>query len=349
MNATDPSLPELAVAPVPNCLLCGAGGVSFVSGLKDHLFGVPGTWSHSLCPSCGLVWIDPQPTPEDIGRAYRRYYTHADEDPADRNAARPPYLRRKLRRLYRWGLRRLGVMEARTQLLGMFLQGAPKGRLLEIGCGSGARLAQLAAEGWQVVGQDVDPQSAHHAQTRYGLSVVVGDLKGLGLEAGSFDCILMNHVLEHLHDPVGVLEECRRLLKPGGRLVAVTPNVASLGMRTFGSHWRGLEAPRHIHLFRPTTLARLAEMAGFTTFETCSSMAHAELFAIQSLDIQSRGMTVMGEEPTWEIERQAMIFQLREAWTFRRDSNLGEEAVLIARTPPQNEGQKPDAGGGSSE
>jgi SAM-dependent methyltransferase len=330
MTMPDPSLPVLAVASVPQCLLCGADGVPLVSGLVDHLFGVPGTWSLSLCPVCGFGWLDPQPTRGDIGKAYERYYTHADEEPGDRKATRPPYLRRKLRRLYRWGLRRLGVMEARNRMLAMFLEGVPKGRLLEIGCGNGARLAQLVREGWQVVGQEVDPKSAEYAFARHGVAVLVGDLYTLGLEAESFDCILMNHVLEHLHDPVDVLQECRRLLKPGGRLVAVTPNLLSLGMRTFGAHWRGLEAPRHLHLFRPATLLRVAAMAGFGSMESFSSVAHAELLAIQSLNIQARGRTVMGEEPTWKVERQAMVFQLREAWAFRRDPNAGEEAVLIA-------------------
>jgi SAM-dependent methyltransferase len=330
MNPADPSLSELAVAPVPHCLLCGADGVPLVSGLQDHLFGVPGSWSLSLCPVCGFGWLDPQPTRGDIGRAYEHYYTHADEDPSDRKLTRPPFLRRKLRRIYRWGLRRLGVIEARNRILGLFLEGVPKGRLLEIGCGNGTRLAQLAKEGWQVVGQEVDPKSAEHAQSRHGIAVLVGDLDTLGLEAESFDCILMNHVLEHLHDPVGLLQECRRLLRPGGRLVAVTPNLLSLGLRTFGAHWRGLEAPRHIHLFRPATLLRVAALAGFSSMETFSSVAHAELLAVQSLDIQARGRTVMGEEPTWKVERQAMAFQLREAWAFRHDPNAGEEAVLIA-------------------
>jgi SAM-dependent methyltransferase len=274
--------------------------------------------------------MDPKPKLEDIGKAYQRYYTHADDDPADRKPSRPPFLRRKIRRLYRWGLRRLGVIEARDQLLGMYLKGVPKGSLLEIGCGSGARLAGLALEGWQVLGQEVDPHSADHATSRYGVSVLVGDLQSLGLEAESFNCILMNHVLEHLHDPVGTLQECHRLLKPNGLLVVVTPNVRSLGLQVFGPCWRGLEPPRHIHLFQPATLARVARLAGFDTFETFTSMAHAELLAIQSLDIRARGMTVMGEEPSWSIERQAMAFQLREVWEFRSDPDIGEEAVLIA-------------------
>jgi 2-polyprenyl-3-methyl-5-hydroxy-6-metoxy-1,4-benzoquinol methylase len=274
--------------------------------------------------------MDPKPTPEDIGKAYQRYYTHADEDPADRKPTRPPFLRRKIRRLYRWALRRLGITQARDQILGMFLQGVPKGPLLEIGCGNGARLAGLAAEGWQVMGQEVDPHSADHARSRHGVPVRVGSLQSLQLEPGTFDCILMNHVLEHLHDPVETLRECHRLLKPGGRLVAVTPNVCSMGLQVFGTCWRGLEAPRHIHLFGAATLARVAQMAGFGTFETFTSAAHAELFAIQSLDIRTRGMAIMGEEPSWNIERQAMAFQLREAWAFRANPNLGEEAVLIA-------------------
>jgi 2-polyprenyl-3-methyl-5-hydroxy-6-metoxy-1,4-benzoquinol methylase len=349
MNAMEPSLAELAVKSVPNCLLCGTPGRPYLQDLRDRLFGVPGTWSLSDCPECGFIWLDPQPTLEDIGKAYQRYYTHADEDPTDRKVPRPPYLRRKIRRLYRWTLRRLGVIEARDQVLGMFLQGQPRGTLLEVGCGSGARLAALARDGWQVVGQDVDPQSAQYAQARHGVSVLVGDLQDLELGEASFDCILMNHVLEHLHDPVGVLQECLRILKPGGRLVAVTPNPRSLAARTFGAHWLALDAPRHIHLFHPGALARVARLAGFTSLETFSSVAHAELLAVQSLDIQARGRTVMGEEPTWQVERQAMAFQLREAWAFRRDPEAGEESVLIAVKPNAQEVQAPGAGSGSSE
>jgi len=331
MKPAERPTPYLAVAPAPDCLLCGTPGNRFLTGLRDQLFGVPGMWSMSACPGCGFLWLDPKPTHEDIGKAYQRYYTHADEDPADRVARRPPFWRRKLRRIYRWALRRLGVIEARNRIIGMFLVGLPKGSLLEIGCGNGARLARLASEGWQVVGQEVDPQSADHAQTRHGVSVWVGDLVSLGFAAETFDCILMNHVLEHLHDPVGVLKECRRLLKPGGRLVAVTPNARSLGLRRFGPHWRGLEPPRHIHLFHPGTLAKAAEVAGFSHCQTFTSPAHAELFATQSLDLHARGTTVMGEEPTWDLERQAMLFQLHEAWAFRTNPELGEEAVLMAQ------------------
>ncbi len=323
--------PGLATAPSASCLLCGTPGDPFRSGLEDRLFGVPGAWSLRRCAECGLAWLDPQPLEAEMGKAYRRYYTHADEDPVDRAGPRVSYPLRKLRRLYRWVLRKLGVMSARDRLLGMFLGGVPPGTLLEVGCGNGLRLGQLARDGWQVTGQDVDPSAAEHALARHGVSVRVGPLADLGLPPATFDCILMNHVVEHLHDPVAVLRECHRLLKSGGRLVVITPNMASLGQALFGADWRGLEPPRHIHIFSPTSLLSLARRSGFATVEAFSSVAHAELFASQSLDLQRQGTVIMGAEPAWAVEWRAMAFQIREAWAQRTAPEVGEEAVLIAR------------------
>src|SRR5690606_4600196 len=74
-----------------------------------------------------------------------------------------------------------------------------------------------------------------------------------------------SHVLEHVYDPSGLLSECYRLLKPGGHLRVVVPNPKSWGHKLFGSRWRGLEPPRHLHLFTPEALRMLSERAGFET------------------------------------------------------------------------------------
>ncbi len=73
----------------------------------------------------------------------------------------------------------------------------------------------------------------------------------------------MIHVIEHLFDPIGTLKICRRLLKPGGRLLVVTPNAASLGHAAFKAAWRGLEVPRHLFLFSRESLEICLEQAGF--------------------------------------------------------------------------------------
>src|SRR5712664_1369803 len=69
---------SIRVRPCPSCMSCGSDGDVIHRDLDDVLFGAPGLWSVRRCgnPRCGLMWLDPQPVEEDIGRAYAQYYTH---------------------------------------------------------------------------------------------------------------------------------------------------------------------------------------------------------------------------------------------------------------------------------
>ena len=69
-------------------------------------------------------------------------------------------------------------------------------------------------------------------------------------------------MIEHVPDPIATLKECARLLKKGGKLVLATPNQESMSHRTFGKDWRGLEPPRHLHIFSPSSLNRALNQAG---------------------------------------------------------------------------------------
>jgi len=93
--------------------------------------------------------------------------------------------------------------------------------------------------------------------------VYQGDIRRLDDWASCFDVITLNHVIEHVHDPIAVLRACHRLLKPGGRLWLETPNVDSLGLARFGRNWRGLETPRHLVLFGRRGLRQACMAAGF--------------------------------------------------------------------------------------
>ena len=68
----------ISTEPRPDCYLCGRRGEVIYRGLEDRLFGAPGNWTLKQCPGsgCGLIWLDSMPTEEDIGKAYRNYYTH---------------------------------------------------------------------------------------------------------------------------------------------------------------------------------------------------------------------------------------------------------------------------------
>jgi SAM-dependent methyltransferase len=153
----------------------------------------------------------------------------------------------------------------------LHLEDVAPGRLLEVGCGNGAFLATAASSGWSAVGVDFDPRAVAAAASLPGVQAWAGDLLEAPFEESDFNAIVMNNVLEHLDRPLETLTRCRQLLKPGGRFVAVTPNSRSMGHGLFKSGWRGLEPPRHLNIFGPTSLRKIARQAGFSNVTTFTS------------------------------------------------------------------------------
>jgi SAM-dependent methyltransferase len=121
----------------------------------------------------------------------------------------------------------------------------PKGRLLDIGCGSGDMLNTAKSLGWSVVGLEIDPDAVRNAQSQ-GLNVVQGGYLEAFQMAGLFDCIVCSHVLEHVHHPNQLLDLLAEKLDPGGVLLLSLPNSKSHVREMFAENWRGLEAPRHL-------------------------------------------------------------------------------------------------------
>ena len=223
------------------------------------------------------------PIEEDIAKAYQTYFTHClDPDlqssQGDRGLLSRIYREgRAAHRAIRYGLEgplpstfarlssilfRLSAgLRAQEDYPLSYLAGR-KGRVLDVGCGSGATVARASQMGWDALGVDVDPMAVSAARRR-GVNVHLGSLNELRFDDDSFDLILSEHVIEHVLDPLGMLREMRRTLRPGGALAVITPNAASLLHRWFGPDWRGLEPPRHLHIFTPATLLSLARKAGF--------------------------------------------------------------------------------------
>lgn len=144
------------------------------------------------------------------------------------------------------------------------------GRVLDVGCSSGYLSAPLADRGNTIVGIELDPTAAREAEA-YCEQVLVGDVESMEfpLEPRTFDVVLLGDVLEHLREPVATLSRLRRLLRPGGRLVLSTPNVANWAIRLslLGGRWRytnrGILDRTHTHLFTRATLREAIEAAGY--------------------------------------------------------------------------------------
>jgi O-antigen biosynthesis protein len=145
-----------------------------------------------------------------------------------------------------------------------------RGRVLDVGCSSGYLAGPLAARGNAIVGIELDPEAARAAEA-FCERVLVGDVEtmALPLETASFDVVLCGDVVEHLRDPVATLARLRPYLKPGGRLVLSTPNVANWAIRLslLAGRWRytdrGILDRSHTHLFTRATLAEAVVRAGY--------------------------------------------------------------------------------------
>lgn len=250
-------------APSPDCIACGRQGVELYDALVDDLYGTPGTWRMVHCPdtACGMLWLDPKPLAADLIKAYANYHTHGNRKRGARQIGLSA-LNATCKLASRAVDLATGLARQRRALRVMFLGDMRPGRLLEVGSGSGRFLHRMHAAGWEVQGTDFDPAVAERVRRRYGLRVDVGDLVALRYPADAFDAVALSQVLEHVHDPIALLRECARLLRAGGRLVLSTPNAAGLAHRRYGRNWRGLEPPRHLHLFTPAALERCAGLAG---------------------------------------------------------------------------------------
>ena len=272
----------------PVCEICGERGVLLYHSLKDYLFKVSGEWSFKKCPNpnCGLLWIDPLPTEEDCGMAYQNYYTHASFEVT--TGSKPSIFDGIIRMLKRFNKSLLSVYLHRRygypknyqdwscflyflsiirknfyDAYVMYLPFIKNGRLLDVGSGSGELLARMDSLGWNVEGVEPDSSAVCLANRTLRLSIRCGTLDEQGYPDSCFDAITLDHVVEHVHNPLDLLKECYRILKPGGIIAVKTPNNASLCSRIFGPHWRGLEPPRHLQIFSSTSLKRVALAANF--------------------------------------------------------------------------------------
>jgi SAM-dependent methyltransferase len=197
-----------------------------------------------VCADCGLGRFEPMLGVDEV----RAFYP--DEYYGQPGVKFHPFIERLVRAI---GARHIAFLS----------RGLPeKARVLDVGCGRGVILGPLADRGLEVHGVEVSAEAARGADVRAEIRIAP-QLADAGYPDGFFDQVVIWHVLEHLADPRGVLEEVHRILAPGGRLIVAVPNFESAQARWSGSAWFHLDLPRHLYQFPLGALRRLLEDVGY--------------------------------------------------------------------------------------
>jgi SAM-dependent methyltransferase len=217
------------------CLVCGAAHA-------ERRFVQRG-YSVLRCSSCGFEYVAPTPSAAELAD----YYDRAYEVPLERYAAARARNAARIRELERWC--------------------PSRGRLLEVGASWGHSLAAARERGWDVAGVELSPSAVAYGREHFGLTMFNCNLADAPLATGSFDAVIMWHVLEHVLNPKEELLRLATLLRPGGVLGLRVPNIASFGARLAGQWWPWMCPPAHLWFFSAATLPRLLSSCGFEVVE----------------------------------------------------------------------------------
>ncbi len=251
------------------CDNCGCREEQVLFSGPDRLHGLPGRFTLVRCLGCGWLRVNPRPVAEDLAKYYPEdyvAYAHAIEDEKHWWA--------RLDRQY-------GVAK-QARAIERYCH---RGRILEVGCGTGTLLNEMKKRGWSVVGIEPNEHAANYARTRFGMEIFNGTLEEYNPEPESFDVVCAWNVVEHLPSPAQDMTRMQRALKKGGLLVMSIPNLESPERCLFGEAWLGWDLPRHIYQIPRPALDKFLAERNMRVIGTGypSGSYHATLLSVQFL------------------------------------------------------------------
>lgn len=269
------ALPEEHQQELGECHACG-GQLGEDIVVDELMFGTGERFTYAVCETCGTLSL--REVPDDLASLYPASYYSMEIHPDDVFAS--PVVAAGVKvvgasaMFAHAGVAALPGLAARFLPHRQFLNlvafframsatGMPAGRdcrVLDVGCGSGITVAAAAIAGVRhVVGADPHATARTFARGGEVRAASLSDFAG----REEFDVVAFHHSFEHIPEPVSVLDDVRRVLSPGGRVLLRVPTVSSEAYDAYGTSWIQWDPPRHLYLFSRQGMAEVARRAGF--------------------------------------------------------------------------------------
>lgn len=240
------------------CDHCGAKNATVIAvGTDREYFTSSDEYTAVCCDECGLLYLNPRPVAEELGRIYpENYHSYILDETA---GSKGTFITR---------MRQLAASKRFLPVL-KHLEGVRSVDLLDVGCGNGwgLELFKSAAPGRiNTFGVEIS-QDACDIAALNGHKTYCGRFEDVELDR-NFDVVNLTHVIEHVSSPRKVIRKAYEALRSGGILVLETPNAASSDAKMFkDGAWGAYHFPRHWYFFTPESLRRLGESEGFKTVD----------------------------------------------------------------------------------
>jgi len=244
------------------CEVCLNSEHNSIHKAREMMFGLREEFNYLECTQCGCIQLID--VPHDMSKYYPSDYYSFGDAGTERFSLLRKFLRRQKHSYCLYGKNLLGrVLAERAGIPSHYswLKGGHvdfDSHILDVGCGAGGFLNSLGADGFTNL-TGADPFIENDIFYKNGVTIWK---KTLSQVDQHFDFVMMNHAFEHMAEPLTVLRDVQRVLKPGRYAMIRIPIASSYAWRTYGVNWVQLDPPRHLFLHTMKSMSFLAKKAG---------------------------------------------------------------------------------------
>ena len=234
-----------------NCPVCQSQTLKETLTVKDYTVSQE-EFKIVTCKKCGFRFTNPRPDGDAIGEYYKAesYISHTNTSKG------------LISKIYQ-EVRKF-TLKGKLNLINRL--SPKKGKLLDVGCGTGMFLDVARENGWKVNG--IEPDAGARAIAEKTNQIKINDEVLLSFQHETFDVISLWHVLEHIHQLNETIEWLKARLSKNGSLIIAVPNHESKDANIYQEHWAAYDVPRHLYHFSQNSIKELFAKYGFELKET---------------------------------------------------------------------------------